>query len=224
MILLVKHYRKNIISQLEDKPYFTKNTFFDLAKIFGVKETTINSYITKSIANKEIVPLMRGVYVTRLFYEKNKHDRSYLFYLANVLRGPSYVSSWSALQYYNLTTEIINIVTSVTIKVTRQFDTKLGTFSYQSMCKDFFRDFVFYKSESHQRDNPGDEKFEFFIAEPSKALFDLIYLKSNQLKGMSIDDVILMVKGLRIDIDEMDKIEKDKFFEMVNMCIVKNNK
>ena len=41
------------------------------------------------------------------FFDKNRSDISYSFYLANIIRTPSYVSSWAALQYYNLTTEAI---------------------------------------------------------------------------------------------------------------------
>ncbi|MBI2120696.1 MAG: hypothetical protein HYT94_03690 [Parcubacteria group bacterium] len=48
----------------------------------------------------------------------------------------SFVSSWAALQYYNLATEATHSVTSVTLKVTREYRTKAGNFAYQSInCK-----------------------------------------------------------------------------------------
>ncbi|MEK7541822.1 MAG: hypothetical protein AAB533_03170, partial [Patescibacteria group bacterium] len=120
------------------------------------------------------------------------------------IRKPSYVSSWAALQYYNLTTESIHGVTSVTQKPTRTYDTKVGNFSYHSIQKGLFTDF-----------SSGDGKFNFFIASPAKALFDLLYFKTRQFRGVEIENVTSLVEELRIDIDEMDKGEQDKLYETI---------
>ena len=154
--------------------------------------------------HKEILQLKRGLYVSADFFAKNKNDISYSFYLANILRTPSYVSSWTALQYYNLTTEAIRSVTSVTQKVTRDYETRAGTFSYQSIKKDLFSDYSLEKG-----------KFDFYIASPSKALFDLLYFRTNQFRGVEFGDIKKMVEELRIDINEMDKSERNKFYEKV---------
>ena len=138
------------------------------------------------------------------FFEKNKNDVSYSFYLANIIRTPSYVSSWTALQYYNLTTEAIYSVTSVTLKVTRDYQTKAGNFSYQSIKKELFSDFSLIKG-----------KFDFFIALPSKALFDLLYFRTNQFRSKSAKNIKALIEELRIEIDEMDKNEQEKFYTMI---------
>jgi predicted transcriptional regulator of viral defense system len=201
-------YREVILDQLKNQPYFTKEAFVQLAKGYSIKDSTIDSYITRSVKHKDLIQLRRGLYVTNDFYTKNKSDTSYLFYLANVLRGPSYISSWSALQYYNLVTEIIHPITSVTEKVTRDYETKIGTFSYNSINKKLFSDFSLVKGN-----------FEFFIATPAKALFDLLYFKTNQLRGITFDKINPLVISLRIDIDEMDENEKSAFYEMVKKHI-----
>ena len=197
-------YREGIINQLKKQPFFTKQAFFQIAKNYPVKDSTINSYIVRSTARKDIIQLKRGLYITSDFYIANKNNTSYLFYIANVMRAPSYVSSWTALQYYNLTTEIINTVTSVTEKITRDYETKVATFSYHSINKSFFNDFVLVKGE-----------FEFFIATPSKALFDLLYFKTNQFKSITFDQIDPLIESLRIDIDEMEILEKEKFYTLV---------
>ncbi len=197
-------YREDIIQQLKKQPFFTKEAFSQLASTYSLKNSTISSYLVRSVARKDIVQLKRGFYVTSDFYLKYKNNSSYLFYLANVLRGPSYVSSWTALQHYNLTTEIIGTITSVAEKVTRDFKTKIGTFSYQSIKKDFFSDFVLKK-----------DVFEYYIATPAKALFDLLYFKTNQFRGVTFQEINSMIESLRIDIDEMDKVEREKFYAMV---------
>jgi len=170
----------------------------------GLKNSTVNTYISRFLKRKEILPLKNGLYITADFFADNKSDISYSFYLANILRTPSYVSSWTALQYYNLATEAIRSITSVTPKITRDYETKAGTFSYQSINKNLFSDYSLVKG-----------KFDFFIASPSKALFDLLYFRTHQFRSVRFEDITKMVKELRIDIDEMDEEERKKFYEKV---------
>ena len=196
--------RKNLLEQLKSLPHLGKNTVYQLGKQLGLKDGTVDTYISRFLKYKEIIWLNKGLYVSTDFFEKNKNDISYSFYLANILRTPSYVSSWTALQYYNLTTEAIRSVTSVTQKVTRDYETRAGTFSYQSIKKDLFSDYSLEKG-----------KFDFYIASPSKALFDLLYFRTNQFRGVEFGDIKKMVEELRIDINEMDKSERNKFYEKV---------
>ena len=58
-------------------------------------------------------------------------------------------------------------------------------------------------------------KFGFFIASPSKALFDLLYFRTNQFRSVHLEKIKDIVEELRIDIDEMDKSEQEKFYSMV---------
>ena len=196
--------KKNLLEQLDNLPHFSKSSVFQLASQLGLKNSTVDTYISRFLKHKEILQLKRGLYVSADFFAKNKNDISYTFYLANILRTPSYVSSWTALQYYNLTTEAIRSVTSVTQKVTRDYETRAGTFSYQSIKKDLFLDYSLEKG-----------KFDFYIASPSKALFDLLYFRTNQFRGIEFDDIKKMVDELRVDINEMDELERNKFYEKV---------
>jgi predicted transcriptional regulator of viral defense system len=196
------------LEQLDSLPHFTKSTIYQLGSQLGLKEASVNTYISRFLKRKEILPLKKGLYISVNFFAKNKGDISYTFYLANVIRTPSYVSSWAALQYHNLTTEAIRSITSVTPKVTRNYETKAGTFLYQSIQKGFFSDYSLVKG-----------KFDFFIASPSKALFDLLYFRTRQFRGVSFENVVKMVEELRIDIDEMDEVERNKFYEKVKAYI-----
>jgi len=203
--------KNNLLEQLKTMPHLGKNTVCQLGKELGLKDSTINTYISRFLKYKEIIQLKRGLYVSADFFEKNKNDISYSFYLANVIRTPSYVSSWAALQYYNLTTEAIHSVTSVTLKVTRDYQTKAGNFAYQSISKEFFSGFYLAKG-----------KFDFFIASPSKALFDLLYFRTSQFRGFLSDSptdrlkkIKILVEELRINIDEMEKEEQEKFYLMI---------
>ena len=196
--------RKNLLEQLKSLPHFGKNTVYQLGKQLGLKDGTVDTYISRFLKYKEIIWLNKGLYVSTDFFEKNKNDISYSFYLANVIRTPSYVSSWAALQYYNLATEAVHSVTSVSLKATRDFETKAGNFSYQSIKKDLFLDFSLTKG-----------KFDFYIASPSKALFDLLYFRTRQFRSIKSENIKALVEELRIDIDEMDKPEQEKFYTMI---------
>jgi predicted transcriptional regulator of viral defense system len=196
--------KKNLLEQLKYLSYFSKYTVYQLGKQLGLTESTVKTYISRFLRYKEIIQLKNGLCMTTDFFEKNKNDVSYSFYLANIIRTPSYVSSWTALQYYNLTTEAIYSVTSVTPKVTRDYQTKVGNFSYQSIKKELFSDFSLTKG-----------KFDFFIALPSKALFDLLYFRTNQFRSKSAKNIKVLIEELRIEIDEMDKNEQEKFYKMI---------
>ncbi len=196
--------KKNLLEQLNNLPHFSKSTLHQLSNQLGLKNSTVNTYISRFLKHKDILPLRRGLYISADFFAKNKSDISYSFYLANIIRTPSYVSSWTALQYHNLTTEAIRSITSVTSKVTRNYETKAGTFSYQSIKKELFSDYSLVKG-----------KFDFFIASPSKALFDLLYFRTSQFRGVDLNDVKKMVDELRIDISEMSEEERKSFYEKV---------
>src|SRR3989338_5351582 len=200
--------KKNLLAQLKPLPHFNKSTVYQLGKQLGLKDSTVNTYISRFLKYREILRLKKGLYVSADFFEKNRTDISYSFYLANIIRAPSYVSSWTALQYYDLATESIHSVTSVTPKVTRDYQTKAGRFAYQSIKKNLFADFFLVK-----------EKFNFYIASPSKALFDLLYFRTRQFRGIKMENTKALIEDLRIDIDEMDKKEREKFYSIIEKIL-----
>ena len=203
--------KKNLLEQLKSLPYFSKNSLYQLGKQLGLADATVDTYITRFLKYKEIIQLKKGLYISADFFDKSRSNISYSFYLANILRMPSYVSSWSALQFYNLTTEAIYGIISVTPKVTRNYTTKAGNFSYQSIKEKLFSDFFLVRGDIGT--------FDFFIASPAKALFDLLYFKTHQLRGVGEKDIKTLVEELRIDIDEMDKKEKTRFYTMTKRYI-----
>jgi len=196
--------KRNLLDQLKSLPYFSKDSIYQLGEPLGLKESTVDTYISRFLKRKEMFQLKKGLYVSTDFFNKNKGDISYAFYLANIIRTPSYVSSWAALQFYNLTTEAIHAITSITPKVTRAYKTKAGSFAYQSIKNELFADFSLINGT-----------FDFFIASPAKALFDLLYFKTRQFRGVRSKNIKTLVEDLRIDIDEMDKKEQSKFYTKI---------
>ena len=206
----------NLLEQLKSMPYFGKDSLCQLGKQLGLADATVDTYISRFLKRKEILQLKKGLYISGDFFSRNRGDVSYSFYLANVIRTPSYVSSWSALQFYNLTTEVIYTVISVTPKVTRTYKTKAGIFAYQSIKEELFSDFSLMRSKTT---NGQPVNFDFFIASPAKALFDLLYFKTRQFRGVRLKDIKALIEELRIDIDEMNKKERAKFYTMTKKHI-----
>ncbi|MDZ7798236.1 MAG: hypothetical protein U5L76_01310 [Patescibacteria group bacterium] len=199
--------KTNLLEELKSLPYFTKERIYQLGKndkIYNLKNSTLDTYISRYLKNREIIALKRGMYISNNFYHKNSDDLSYIYFLANIIRKPSYISSWTALEYYGLSTEVINSTISVTTKVTRNYETKIGNFTYKSIKNDLFTNFSLI-----------NKKFNFYIAPPSKALFDMLYFKTRQYKDVKYHDIDLLIKELRVDIKSMDKKEVKKFNLMI---------
>lgn len=203
-------YREILLEHLKNMPFFQKKEIYTMAKQYFIKDATIDAYINRSLKLKDIIQLKKGLYITNDFYEKNISNISYKFYLANILRSPSYVSSWTALQYYDLTTEAIGGVISVSRKITRNFQNKVGSFVYHYIKEELFSGFDLKK----EKFLPPAREFDFFIAAPSKALFDLIYFKTNQFRGIHFKEINKIIEELRIDIDEMSEEERKKFYKI----------
>lgn len=198
----------NLIEGLKGMPHFSKDSVLQLGMQLGLSRSTVDTYISRFLKRRQLLQLKKGLYVSADAFGKHRQDASYLFYLANVLRTPSYVSSWAALQYYDLTTDAIQTITSVTPKVTRTYQTKAGTFAYQSINGELFHGFSLVKGT-----------FDFFIASPSKALFDLLYFRTHQFRGTSLDKVMELITELRIDFEEMEASEQKKFHVMITPYI-----
>lgn len=203
-IVVNMKYRYNLLEQLKSLPFFSKSTIYQLSEQYGLKKGTVDAYISWFLLHKEFFALRNGLYTSQAFFNNKKGNPALLFFLANATRGPSYVSSWTALQYYGLTTEVSHTVISVTTKVTRSYSTRVADFAYHSIKKELFSNFVLVKGE-----------FDFYIASPAKALFDLLYFRTRQFSNISFQDVREIVADLRIDMDEMEIQEQEIFFQMV---------
>jgi len=196
----------NIFEQLKSLPYFDKEAVLQLnTRVGGLTPSSVNTFIARALKHREILAIKRGLYVATTFYDSHKNDSSYSFFLANIVRRPSYVSSWTALQHYNLVTEGIRTITSVTPKTTRSYDTRVGTFTYASISGTLFDGFVLKKGT-----------FDFFIATPAKALFDLLYFKTKRFRYVAPKDIPGLLEELRIDFDEMDSQEQKKFRALIS--------
>ncbi|MBK7407204.1 MAG: hypothetical protein IPJ40_03425 [Saprospirales bacterium] len=109
-----------------------------------------------------------------------------LYFVANQLHKPSYVSLETALRFYNWIPESVFTITSITTAKPAEWQTPVGFFSYRSIKPQLFFGYQTVKGKSA----------DFNIAEPEKTLLDLLYFHP----GYSHPDDF---EGLRLNVEEI---------------------
>lgn len=145
---------------------FTPDEF---KNIFGLSRKTASVFISRNVKSGLFVKLRNRYYIL-------KDSNPSLYFLANKLYRPSYISLETALSYYNIIPEVVYSLTSVTTKPTREFETLKGAFSYQRIKKEAFTGYAPMQKEG----------VTVLVAEPEKALADYLYFVD--LKKVSIND------------------------------------
>ena len=187
-----------ILAILKQQPYFTKQ---NLGLALDKEGEDLNYWLKKLTKEKLLTPLKKGFYISSFYPDQSEN---YWFYLANVLRFPSYVSLESVLAKYGLIPEAVFAITSITLKSSRRYLAKPMTFIYQNIKRELFygyRLMIF-----------GNTGLTVRIAYPFKALFDFLYLqKFNSRKNLK---AYLLEEG-RINWEALVGTEKRNFAKII---------
>jgi hypothetical protein len=119
------------------------------------------------ITNKDIVRVKKGIYVLGKEYNKPYNK----FVLGNLIYGPSYITGQTALAFWNIIPERVELIISMTAKRKKQFETPVGRFSYLCCPQKVFNVGI-------QLEDAGDQK-RFLIASPEKALCDITAMQTH---------------------------------------------
>ena len=135
----------------------------DIAKVLGITpesaKVTASRYVTQGL----LVRVKRNYYVIKDRWERIEKES--LFSIANLIQTPSYISFMTALEYYQITTQMQRyFFESVAVKRTKEAKIDTIFFNYTKINEKLYYGFV--KTDG------------FFIAVPEKALLDSLYLKS----------------------------------------------
>ncbi|MBW7997648.1 MAG: hypothetical protein FVQ81_13940 [Candidatus Glassbacteria bacterium] len=148
-------------------------------------------------AKKDYLRKIRQGYYT---LSQQQIDQQFLFYAANKIYNPSYLSLETALKYYGLIPEEIFQLTSVTTKKTAKFATPVGNFSYRHLKPALF--FGYRLVELGKR--------RVLIAEPEKAVLDYLYLTPSM---QTADDF----RSMRINSDQFcEQVEPQRFRKLAS--------
>jgi hypothetical protein len=150
----------------------------------------VRRQLSRWTAAGRLVQLRRGVYAFGPAEAMGRRAPE-PFGLANRLVHASYVSIESALAYHGLIPEYVPVVTSVTSRRPGRFDTPLGSFVYRHVKPAMLWG---YRSVAVTREVSA------LIADPEKALVDLLYLEPASAAPEFLD-------GLRLQ--NLDRLEPE---------------
>ena len=135
----------------------------DIAKTLGSSTSSAKVSASRYVKQGLLLRIKRNLYILRNVW--NAVGREEKFLLTNLGQVPSYISVMTALDYYEITTQVQrNFFESVAVKRTKEIHLNGTVFRYARIAGALY--FGFKKEKG------------FFIATPEKALLDAFYLMS----------------------------------------------
>jgi predicted transcriptional regulator of viral defense system len=131
----------------------------------NINPKIVRLQLSRWVNSGRIYQLRRGLYAIAQPYQKVK---PHPFLVANHLQPASYVSLQSALAFYDMIPETLNITVSVTTGRPERLETPLGIFEFRHIKPSLLFGY-------QMTDLNGQNAL---LATPEKALLDLIYFQS----------------------------------------------
>jgi hypothetical protein len=169
-----------------------------VANFVSGSSNRLKGLIKRAIAGKELTNVRRGLYCLTPKYQKRGIEP---FSLAQLIYGPSYISLESALSYHGWIPEAVYSITNASTKVSKEFSTEVGLFSYTRIPQK-----EFYAGVERVADSHGGF---FLMARPVKALIDYIYVHKKDWKGIHP-----VIESLRVEPEELQKVTRQELDEL----------
>ncbi|MFH1992953.1 MAG: hypothetical protein ABIK98_11220 [Pseudomonadota bacterium] len=171
----------------------------EISRVLGISlnssKLSAHRYTQKGL----LVRVKRNTYILRERWRNL--DRVDKFRIANLIQVPSYISLMSALDYYQITTQIQqDFIESIAVKRTKETEIEKNIFNYSKIKPELYFGFVKEK--------------DFFIATSEKAFIDAIYLTS--LGRYNLDLASIDIGKFKLD--ELYKITA-KFSANIKMVL-----
>lgn len=158
---MVKKLNLILVQKILIEKGFSVFTPREFMRLFDVSSSAANKFIHTYTDKNFFIKLRNGLYAL-------EGKQPPMFFIANKLCRPSYVSLETALSHYGIIPEVVYSVTSVTPKPTQEFDVRDKLFTYTRIKQSAFQGYMTKKESGHT----------CLIAEPEKALADYLYLVS----------------------------------------------
>jgi predicted transcriptional regulator of viral defense system len=145
-----------------------KNRFYDLAcfhvhQVYAWQPDFDKSNLTRWTGKKLLVKLRNGYYS----FPEYTGQSDFVFLVSNRIYRPSYISLHTALAFYGMIPEAVVQVSAVSSLKKAVFENAFGTFSYQQIASGLL---FGYDAK------PSANGRTLLLAQPEKALLDLLYL------------------------------------------------
>ena len=161
----------------------------DIARTLGISPASARVTASRYVKQGLLLRVKKNMYVLKEKWKAlGKEDK---FVLANMGQVPSYISLMTALDYYQVTTQIQqDFFESVAIKRSKEISLEGSIFRYVKIASGLYHGF---KKEKN-----------FFIASPEKALVDAFYLISHG--RYSID--LASLDAAKLDRKQIQRLSK----------------
>lgn len=150
---------------IELKEKLSQYAVFSLQDVKKIDKTFYRSRLNEWQNKGYIKKIRRGYY---MFADQTLNE-SVLFFIANKIYSPSYISLEMSLSYYGLIPESVYGITSVTANKTNRFQTAIGEFIYRHLKPQL----IF----GYQIISVGAVSFK--MAEMEKAILDFFYINAH---------------------------------------------
>ncbi len=154
-----------------------------------------------------LVQIRRGLYVTtHLIHSRGPEP----FLIANHLYGPSYVSVDSAMFQWGLIPERVYEISSTTTRLSKQFQTKVGSYKYIHLPMPYYSFGIAQLSLT--------EKQTVLIASPEKAVCDKIITTAGIQIRSKKQAISYLVEDLRIEKESLRKLNTREMMQWLPDC------
>ncbi len=195
--------KTTFLSLLDPLPYFTIEAVKQLLGDESVAAGTIQTALYRWMKAGQIIQLKKGVYMTRRFYELHRADEAFAPVVSAILIPQSYISMEYILQRSAVLSDITYPISAITLKQTRVFENRLGTFTFRNIKEDLYQGFTI-------SDYMG---IPFAQAIVAKALFDYLYLRPWKIKALPVS--YDLAEELRLNLEGISENDRGKFVEFV---------
>lgn len=159
----------------------------DISRQLNISQESAKVYAVRYVKKNILLRIKRNLYIIKEKW-KNLGLKQKLV-IANFIQTPSYISLMTALDYHQITTQMQqNFFESIALKRTKQVLVDNAVFNFTRINKNLYFGFI--------------KENDFFIAQPEKAILDIIYLASLGRYSFDADS---------IDISKLNRKKVDDF-------------
>ena len=187
----------DLLHPFENMPYFTIEGFRQATGMQNPEQLRMLLY--RWANSGHIVPIRKGIYMPRRFFELHGGDASLPAAISAILLPLSYLSCEFILQRHALLTDVTYPITAITTRNTRRITNRIGTFWYRHIRPDLYLGFTI------------SEYFGIRCAEARlpKALFDYLYLRA--IPAAYRSQAFNLAEELRLDLAELSTADRAEF-------------
>ena len=159
----------------------------DISSLVDENRASLSVQLTRLVRSGLLVHPVRGWYENP-FHPPSKEET------AMVIRYPSFLSMEYALSRHGILSQNVFTLTLVTRKLPYNYRTEHCVYEYHQIRKELFRGYM--------------QEGSILVAEPEKALLDLIYIRAVHSKEMDVSSLRSLVDDMYMDELDLKKLNR----------------